>query len=400
MNSATRESPRTQVPLQAGHFFESFEAFEVVVPVRELIFSSEAGETPHALSHTWAQQSITIVAGRTNQGLTALGEAHRGLARKDIENHLRSLIGLDLTTWHPLNSDLSYFGEQGMRSLYPIRSNQSPAAAFATLDEALWLDALGQACGVPAYAFLGGKVRDQVAVDAWANRPNATQLLSLVSEAVASGFTGIKLKCSPGGDTIEALRLIIRDVPPDFRFTIDAMNALRSWRESSRLLASVEELSNRLILEDPFAFALADDWHQCRSRLPFTLACHARTAEALRNALDHSLADLVNLGGSAFEFQYLAQICEFHHLDSWQGSCLELGITQALRLHAAASVRSCVLPSDLQSAWVRESLLTNEPWRYSAGEVNVPDRPGLGVSLDHDAIHSYLISQWSVHPQP
>lgn len=373
-----------------------FSAFEVVVPVRESIFASEAGDTPHAQSHTWAELPITLIEGRTNSGSITIGEAHRGLSRESIETHLRSLLHQDLSTWHPLNMDLSLFSEQGMRLLYPIRAAQSPQAEFGTLNEALWLDALGQAAGVPAHAFLGGKVRADVAVDAWANRPNAHQLSLLVSEAIAHGFTGLKMKCSPSGDTLIALREIAADVPPHFRFTVDAMNALRTWRESARLLESVSSLSDRLILEDPFAFAKVEDWHQCRSHLPFTLVCHARTAEHLRHAIRYSLADCMNLGGSAFEFQYLAQICEFHHLDCWQGSMLELGVGQALRLHASACARSCILPSDLQSAWVRESLLTTQHWHYEAGRIRVPDLPGLGTTLDHDEIKRYLTNEWSV----
>lgn len=376
--------------------FENFSAYEVVVPARKEVFACAARDAPHALSSSWPDLPITLIEGKTNFGVVALGEAPRGLAKESISAHLHGLLHKDLATWHPMNSDLSNFGELGLKTFYPLRANQGSQAEFAMLDESLWLDAVGQRAGLPAHAFLGGKVHNHVPVDAWANRPNASQLSALIESAVAAGFTGIKLKCSQSGDTLKAIQEIADDLPSDFRFTVDAMYALRTWREGHSILAPLSPLADRLTLEDPFDTARVDDWHQCRSRLPFPLICHPRTAKALHHAITNSLADAMNLRGSAFEFQYLSQICEFHYLDCWHGSSLELGVAQTLRLHSSSTARSCVLPCDLQSAWVRESLLITPTWQYEAGRCVVPDLPGLGIDLDHDEIRRYLVQEWQV----
>lgn len=390
MNSSSPSVPEALV-------FEEFRAFEVVVPVRAEVLVSPPGSRAHAESATWPEQSITLIEARTNTGITAVGEAPRGTSRETIEAALREWDGRDLRTWHPLQPELSMFGEQGMRSLYPIRSHQGRFAPLGGLFEALWLDAVGQQSGLPAHAFLGGKVRDHVTVDAWANRPNAEQLATLIGQAVADGFHGIKLKCGPDGDTLRALTETRSDWPENFSFTVDAMNALRTLREATPWLDGLNAVVPRITLEDPFAFSRLDDWRQCRDRWNFPVVLHARTLAHLQQAIASDQASAYNLGGSPWQFLHLANYAETHSADCWQGSGLELGIIQTLRLHTAACARSCVLPSDLQSFWVREHLLTDQAWHLEPDGLRVPDRPGLGCALNHTVLPRYVQNEWALN---
>ena len=42
-------------------------------------------------------------------------------------------------------------------------------------------------------------------------------------------------------------------------------------------------------------------------------------------------------------------------------------------------------------AWEHD--LTNEPFEFEGGALLVPVRPGLGFTLDHDAVNRYLINR-------
>jgi L-alanine-DL-glutamate epimerase-like enolase superfamily enzyme len=60
-------------------------------------------------------------------------------------------------------------------------------------------------------------------------------------------------------------------------------------------------------------------------------------------------------------------------------------------LHAAASARSCALPSDLVGSWVRVDDLIVDPIQFDDGYALVPTRPGLGCELDMEAIERYSV---------
>lgn len=73
----------------------------------------------------------------------------------------------------------------------------------------------------------------------------------------------------------------------------------------------------------------------------------------------------------------------------WHGSSLELGVGQAAILQAAAAARACTMPSDLQTATIREHTLVTWDWPYDNGSLPLPAGPGLGVELDRDALRHY-----------
>jgi L-alanine-DL-glutamate epimerase-like enolase superfamily enzyme len=205
------------------------------------------------------------------------------------------------------------------------------------------------------------------------------------------------MKSDSTGDTALALLEIAGDLPAGFRVTIDPMNSWRSLRESARWLEKLAALPLEIQLEDPYPYLVTDDWRQARTFKPVTIICHARSEQDFRIALDKGLADAYNLaGGGAFNFQQLAHIAEFYSKDCWQGSALELGVAQHVRLHAASAARSCVLASDLQSEWVREHTLVTPRMQYVDGHAVVPTAPGIGVALDHEAIRTYLQHAWTV----
>ena len=96
------------------------------------------------------------------------------------------------------------------------------------------------------------------------------------------------------------------------------------------------------------------------------------------------------------EFQQMAQIAEFASKDCWHGSSIEMGVLQHLRLHASACARNCLLASDLCSEWVREHTLIKQRMEYRDGGAVLPNRPGLGVELDHEAVAKYAVGKFEV----
>ncbi|NJN81882.1 MAG: mandelate racemase/muconate lactonizing enzyme family protein [Caldilineaceae bacterium] len=241
-------------------------------------------------------------------------------------------------------------------------------------------------------------MRDRVATDFWANRPTAPLLAGFVAEASGQGLSGLKMKSDADGNTAKALLAIADDIPTDFRITIDPMYAWRSFRESAHLFEALARLPFTVQIEDPFHYHAVEDWQQARRFGPLTIVCHPRREEVLHFALREQLADAYNLGGGSLAgFVRLAQVTEFQHKDCWQGSSLELGVLQHLRLHGAACARSCILASDLSSEWVREHTLVTPRMGYEGAFAKLPSLPGLGIELDHAAIDRYTQEKFEVN---
>jgi L-alanine-DL-glutamate epimerase-like enolase superfamily enzyme len=307
------------------------------------------------------------------------------------------LLGRDLATFTPAIIWSSAANATGLPRSYPYWSWELATDRSCSLLESLWLDAVGKAVGMPAHQLLGGAIRAQVPVDFWINRPDAPTMAKLIEEAVTLGLRGVKMKSSAQGDTVAALLAIAADVPEGFHITIDPMCAWRSLRECARQLEKLAHLPFAIQIEDPFPYTAIDDWRSARQISPLTIACHARTEDVLQLAMREEMADTYNLGrGSVYDFLRLSHVTEFVNKDCWQGSSLELGVLQHMRLHASACARNCLLPSDLQSSWVREQTLVTPHMQYQDGHAIVPSRPGLGIDLDHEAMAPYITAQFDV----
>ena len=72
----------------------------------------------------------------------------------------------------------------------------------------------------------------------------------------------------------------------------------------------------------------------------------------------------------------------------WHGSGNDLGIIDASYLHSCAAAPNITLPSDILS-YLREDDLIVQPIEIKGSYATVPDRPGLGVELDDDAVKKY-----------
>ena len=382
--------------------FTSFRVWEVAVPARADLIAASAGQATYSQALTWPQMTIHLVEAITDAGFTAVGESGRGESREAVERTLRELLGRDIGSFHPATVWSGDHHANGLPAPYPLASwNLGSGRSYAVL-ESLWLDAAGKAAGLPAHALLGGAVRDRVPVDFWANRPGATSLAKLVDEAVALGLHGIKLKGTAAGETAIAVAQVAKDASQGFHFTIDPMCAWRSFKEAKHFFALLAARPREVRIEDPFPHDAFREWDKAGRAFPhITLAWHARDEATLRGALERQPADVLSLSGSsALDFVQASSLARHHHFDCWHGSALELGVLQHWRLHASACAPNCILPCDLQSEWVREHTLVTPRMTYLDGFAVVPQTPGLGVALDHQAINRYQCNQWEISHEP
>jgi O-succinylbenzoate synthase len=92
-------------------------------------------------------------------------------------------------------------------------------------------------------------------------------------------------------------------------------------------------------------------------------------------------------------------LCHERHVPVWCGGMLETGIGRASNL-ALASLPGFTLPGDISASaryYVRD--VTRERFKLNPDStITVPDRPGLGVTVDERALASYTLNRETFRP--
>ena len=293
-----------------------------------------------------------------------------------------------------------------------------------TAVESALLDLLGQHLSLPVAALLGeGQQRDSVEtlgylffvgdisrtnlpyVEGETGKPawfNLRHQEAMTPEAIVRlaeathdhyGFADFKLKGGVlrGEDEIEAVTTIAKRFPKA-RVTLDPNggwlleDAIRLCKDMHGILAYAEDpcgaevgFSGREIMAEfrratglPTATnMIATDWRQL--------------SHALRlGAVDIPLADphFWTMQGSV----RVAQTCRDNGLTWGSHSNNHFDISLAMFTHVGAAAPGKVTAIDTHWIWQDGQALTKEPLRIKGGKIAVPDRPGLGIEIDREAI--------------
>jgi galactonate dehydratase len=352
---------------------------------------------PLVLGTGWRNLSLVVV--ETDEGLSGVGEVR-------MLNHTDALLGYlgEAVPNHVLGSDPFAVGDlvgRLWRRDY-ARAGQIAMSAIAMLETAC-LDIVGKALGVPVYQLLGGAVRERV--KAYANgwytvERTPEEFQAAAQRVVARGYRALKL--DPFGDAhydlergelVQALALVeaVRDaVGPDRdlfiemhgRFTPAA--AIRIARELERFQPGW--LEEPVPPENPRALARVAAKVSCP--LASGERIHARPdfRELLEaQCVDVLQPDLTMCGGiretakiAAWAEAYYVQVAP-HNVGG------PVSTAAALQL-AAATPNFLILEhfNDFADPFVKQAAPGNP--EVIDGYFNLPNGPGLGVTLDEALI--------------
>ena len=348
------------------------DVFEVDVPDRPWAWSDEEfGMPSHRRDHD------VLVAVRTDEGIDGAGELMlRGFERADLEQAVAGWIGID-----PLQ-----------------QSALAPEALARGAFECAALDIRGKVLGCSVAELLGGAVRDRVAVSLCTGYKTVENTAKDAVWGWERGFRTYKMKCITGQphlqeridyvvDRVEAIHREVpdMDVRPDIRRRLEEV-----W--------AAEEVARRLeghrmdCLESPIITGAHagsySEWRRLRQRIGLPIAEHTDPDRILTmwsaQALDYAI-----LGApSAVEMVRFSAMAHELGLPSWTQS-VGLGVSNALCLHVCAAGPSLSRPHDIVGLWAKEDDCVLEAFPVEDGMVRVPDAPGLGVTLDMEAVEKY-----------
>ncbi len=82
----------------------------------------------------------------------------------------------------------------------------------------------------------------------------------------------------------------------------------------------------------------------------------------------------------------LARICRVIGRELSMHSNSHLGISMAAMVHLGAALPRLTYALDTHYPWQSEEVIAGGRWQFDQGCVEVPDRPGLGVEIDDQAL--------------
>ena len=266
--------------------------------------------------------------------------------------------------------------------------------AKAGVEMALW-DLLGKRDGKSLREMFGGE-RDKVEVGVSIGiQETASALVRAAEGYIAQGYNRLKIKIKPGRDVVDTTA--IREAFPDIRLQVDANSAYSL--ETSATLQPLDQL-NLLLIEQPL---FEDDiWDhrvlQAQFKTPICLDESVISPRHARYAIEMKACSIINIKpgrvGGLSQGLEIHDMCHAQGMPVWCGGMLETGVGRASNL-AIASLPGFTLPGDISASdryFSRD--ITHERFTLNPDStINVPDAPGLGVTIDQEALQAFTLAK-------
>ena len=328
-------------------------------------------------------QRSVLARVRTDDGLVGWGNVdptpgYSEMNVEEIVSTARESLGSALLGSDPLNITAAL---HRMDAQCPARNE-----ARALLEMALF-DLKGKALGVPVWSLLGGKLRDEVILNAWIGAVPPERAAAEAADWCRRGFRSAKIKIGrdfrEDVDRVAAVRGVVGQT---MSLRVDANEGLDV--ESAIRLAKALARYEITLFEQPVPRADLHGLARIRRESPVPIMADesVRDARSLMEIIRLEAADLIKVkvmkqGGVCRTLQ-LVSIAEAAGLGVILGHGFGLWVSTLAELHVAAAslciLDGCEAVGPLKMA----SEVVKNPPNMEGGRVQIPDAPGLGVEPD------------------
>jgi L-alanine-DL-glutamate epimerase-like enolase superfamily enzyme len=357
---------------------------------------------PQVIAKTASSQDAVIVRVRTDAGLEGVGEADsspevvKAIVDAPFSHNIACGLRKILVGQNPLETE-RLWQEMLRRTMYFGRTSVT-ITAMAAVDMALW-DLKGKHFGEPIHRLLGGKRHDRILAYAsilFGRDGRETRDIGLRWRE--AGYRAVKFGWEPMGQS-EALDIdLVRGAREGIGEGTVLIDAGCVW-DARTALARARAFADFGIgwLEEPLN---ADDvegyrWLRDRSGVPIAAGEEECGRAAFRPLIDARALDVyqVDISRNGFtDAAYIrsrveeigARLCNH---------CYTSPLTVAASLHWLSTCRDAFLFEDCVEDSPLRHELTHEKVQAEDGWITVPDRPGLGVTLDEDFVAAHLVSE-------
>lgn len=343
--------------------------------------------------------NMLIVKVVTDEGIT--GFSNTNIAVGPISEIVQQFLGPLIVGHDPFDTELLW--ERMYRGTIVMGSRGVATEAISLVDIALW-DIKGKALGVPVYKLLGGKTSPRIRT--YASRLYGPDVEFLREEAagyVQQGFTAVKQRFAYGPaagvqgmrKNYELVKAVREAIGPDVELMVDCCRSFDA-PYAIKMIRMVEEFDLTWV-EEPVLPHDIPGYVTVRNavNVPISGGEHEFTRYGFREWLEKGAADIiqpdVNRAGGLSE---VTKICAM--ASAWGVPVIPHG-GQMHNYHFVASHMNAPLAEYFPHSkdgrdgnagyW---QIVLGEPVAKD-GYVELPDRPGLGLELNQDAIKRYQV---------
>lgn len=267
----------------------------------------------------------------------------------------------------------------------------------AGLQMALY-DVVGKALGVPAYRlFNQPKVRDWCPISWWNIDFPPEALAEEAKEALAKGYTALKTKARPWWDIFAQVEAMSAVTPPYFRLDLDWNNLLLNAGNAVPVLTELDKYERVAIYESPIMQRDVEGHRQLRKHVRKPIALHFGDPP-FPTAVRDEVCDGFVVGGGVASVLRQGQLASAFEKPFWL-QMVGTGLTTALSVHLGAVLTFAQWPSVNCLNNYADDLLV-EPLTIQGGYARVPEAPGLGITIDEDALVRYKMNPPYELPKP
>lgn len=323
----------------------------------------------------------TVVLVHTDDGSIGFGEAPPTKAitgedndsiRAAIKNHIApALIGQDVSNMEEL--------QQKLHS--SIAGNSSAKAA---VDMAVY-DLFTKQKGVPLFKYLGG-YRDTVETDITISINEPEEMAADAVEAVAQGFSALKLKVGIDSEKdIQRVKAIRDAVGPDMKIRLDAN---QGWEvdEAIATIRKIEDMGMNIeLVEQPVKARDFEGMKKVKDNVNTLIMADESlfTPQDAEDLLKMQAVDLLNIKlmkcGGIHNALKIVSIAEQYNVECMLGCMVESKISLTAAAHLAAAKKN-ITRVDLDAAILLKEDPVEGGFHKHIPWFTLDDSPGLGIT--------------------
>ena len=349
---------------------------------------------------SYSHRETTLVAVETDHGWCGWGEAYgpsKPIAAAVEDFFAPLLAGRDPCDqeelWHLMFARSLDYGQKGVM-----------LAAISAIDIALW-DLKARAAGVPLYRLLGASETEAIPCYAtgfyFADGSLEAQFEAEAERYLSLGFRAMKMKVGLGVERDAALVAYVRkSIGSEARLMIDANHAYNPVTA----IALGRRIEQHAIhwFEEPVSPLDLDGYLEVKRALAIPIAggeCEYTRFGfdplLRRRAVDYAQVEICACGGitEGIKIATLASLYDIHVTPHVWGTAI--GQAAALHFYAARPRHpASLVPEEKfiecdQTENPLRADLSNTPIRFAAGQWYLPQRPGLGIEVNREALRRY-----------
>lgn len=250
-------------------------------------------------------------------------------------------------------------------------------------------DIVGQVLELPVSRLFARNPKKRIIQTWWSQCFQSELMASEAKLAESAGYKVHKVKARPWEDPIEQAEAICDVVSKDFRVWVDANAWWGSVGRTLFITQRLAKLGNYFAIESPIRRELLEGYRQLKGKVGLDVTEHMPSDPMpyIREGLLDAIVVGFPMGRTLVQRALMAEVTG---IPLWVEHSTRCGINQVFQAHQAAAFPG--IEYTISVTHMLEDDFVAEPFEMQEGFYEVPTKPGLGITLDEDAVDKYRVS--------